>query len=105
MQPEHNSNDVELSSGAEEIAIDSALAHMLALLAFPNARAVLNLERLVPVRHVRPCPDCGAPVARVRLGRETRVVDCFRDELHSRDFAPAWDADVCAWHECAGCVQ
>lgn len=104
MLPENNPNDAEVSS-PEVIAVDSWLAHMLELTKFPNAKTVLNLERLVRVYRVQPCPNCGAPIARVRLDSETRVVDCFRDELHSRDFAPVWNADVCSEHECVGCLQ
>lgn len=100
-----NTNDADVSSTVEEIQVDWQLAQMLALARFSTAKAVLNLERLVPVRHVYSCERCGAPVARVRLAGETRTVDCFRDEFRSRDFAPAWNGNVCSEHECMGCHQ
>jgi hypothetical protein len=100
----NNANDDDLSS-AEEIYVDFTLAQTLTLARFPNAKALLHLETLVPVKHVYPCDRCGAPVARVRLGRETRVVDCFRDEVRSGGFTPAWNADICSEHACMGRCQ
>jgi hypothetical protein len=90
----------ELST-AEEIPLDFRLKNLVELSNFPSAK----LEELVRVRNVWPCETCLAPVARVRLGHEVRTVDCFRDALHSREFAPGWEANVLSEHVCAGCCQ
>jgi hypothetical protein len=87
--------DGDQYTSPEEVPLNSRLKWFLELSAFPLAR----LEYLTPIRNVRPCSECGEPVARVRLGREVRTVNAFRDE------ARAWVCNVLGEHECAGCCQ
>jgi hypothetical protein len=89
--------DSDQDSSIEEITVDSRLKWLLELSIFPQSQ----LEYLAPIHTVRPCPWCREPVGRVRLGREVRTVDALRDELRSRDFAPAWNCNVLAEHTCA----
>jgi hypothetical protein len=85
----------------EVIWLSPALEHRRMITEFGSA----NLE-LVPasVRHVFPCAGCGAPVALIRLGRETKLVDCWENPNSPRYWA-RWETDpVLSDHHC-GCLQ
>jgi hypothetical protein len=102
---DNTANDGGVSSPAEIISVDFQLQQLLELANFPTAKTLLHLEYLVQVHRCYPCERCGYPVAFVRLGRETRVIDCYRDEVRSSAFALAWRGDVLSVHECMGACQ
>jgi len=96
---ENSTNDDAVSSTAENISLDAYLQYLLLRTVLANP-GIDPSDCLRPVRRVRPCESCGMPVAIVRLGRETRTVDCYPDEVHSSPLRLAWQADVVHEHTC-----
>jgi hypothetical protein len=89
--------DSDQDSSIEEIPVDSRLKWLLELSIFPQAQ----LEYPAAIHNVHPCPWCGEPVARVRLGHELRIVDAIFDRANSEPFNRRWTANVLAEHACA----
>lgn len=56
----------------------------------------------VLVKKIFPCDGCGAPVVLARLGRETKLLDCWENPYSPRYWC-RWETDpILSVHYCGG---
>jgi hypothetical protein len=81
---------------AENIFVSDAIRHRQMLAKFSDKTPE---PFWMPVKGVYPCPTCRYPIATIRLGSETKIVDCVENQ-----FAPfywqRWECDVIGAHVC-----
>lgn len=84
---------------AEIVPVDSYLRQQLTIAEFTKIAKGKPEPYFVKIENCFPCRGCGWPIARLKVDRYVRLVDCYRDKSGAR---VVWKADVLSEHVCAG---